>query len=191
MNTNQPAATLVVVVLVVLSLAVVPAAATAQEGDGSATSTTTQNSTAIDPATTPSITGDDELHVVDHWTEDGTMYVKLYAEQVRRVSISAPPKESGSQAGGYVITPLVQGGETRTVSIQAPTGKVWVSTKQSVQNGRFHSLRDSSGSLLSGPWTANDTMLATFGGALGVAAFVLYRAVEAHFGRDQQGERVA
>lgn len=143
------------------------------------------------PTTNPTVVGDNDLYITDYWKANGTMFVELYAGGPAHVTLSAPPSGDAEVAGGYVTQLRIPAESYRTVSIRSPGSTVWLSSSDSVRNGRFTRL-DVSGP---GYWPANFTGLHVLAAALVASlmtgAAVVVDLVRFEFLEDtEQGERL-
>lgn len=171
---------------------------TTATGAVAATSTTPEtttdpsgNETSTDPTTEPTLHGDPDLHIVDYWMSDGTMHVELHAESAAFVTLSAPPTGDSDLAGGYVRQTRLFADETAVVTIRSPASVVWLSSGDSMENGRFTELDATGPGIIPGPFDSQDVLYGVLGGALGVAFPVTYRVINRYHGEPEQGERVA
>lgn len=164
----------------------------AQEGEPAGNQpTTTANASGPNYTHNPTLVGDENVYLVDYWKANGTMYIQLYAESATLVTVSSPPDSNGEVAGGYIRQEGVKSGRLKTISIQSPGDTVWISSVDSVRNGRFTRLKVGGSSLISGPYDGDDVFHASAGAAVFTGFVVLYDAVKAKRGLGQNAERVA
>lgn len=149
-----------------------------------------QNQTQ-NPTRHPTLVGDDDLHIVDSYKQDGRVYVELYAVRSAEVTISAAPESDADVAGGWMTSQVIPRRSYATVSIRSPTNTAWLQSADSASNGRFTRLD------LSGPgywpetFTGLHVLAAGAVAALMTAFAVLVDLVRhEHLEDRQQGERL-
>ena len=165
------------------------------------TATDSTNGTVTENATGPhdnpeaELYGDPDVSIRSWEYSDGTFTIEFVSTGYRpSLTITVPPKSDseGSSAGTVITRELTRG--TTVVTVDAPSGAIWISTGASTSNGVYTELRaDSSSGMvpISGPYDGSDVRDAGIGAALGVALGVLYQAVDAITGSSEQGERIA
>lgn len=139
------------------------------------------------------VPGDPDTRVVSFDYSNGVMQLVIEKETPGPVTLTAAPEATGTKTTGtgYVQTDVLPDGRSK-VSVRSPNGVVWISTRQSIQSGKFGYLRASTSSFpIPGPWDSTDARNAGIGGALGTAAVAVVLAWKRRYSDENGGERIA
>lgn len=173
--------------------AMVPDPSMAQSSTNTTANQTTTSTENASTSLTP-VFGDPRVDIESYSFSGDTLTVTFRSTAyVPSLTLTAPPEgeKQGASSGRAKQLDLTRG--TTTVTMYAPTGEVWISTAQSLQNGRFTNLdADGSSSIVPpGPYDATDARDVGIGAAAGVAVAHLWVAVRAKLGSADRAERVA
>jgi hypothetical protein len=167
------------------------------------TPTVTSTSTAT-PTTAPTDTADRPPNATDNWHSiygEPDIYVRFYnfqpdtntmtivfsSERAKVVRISTPAGEDGR---GTVVSHVADNGRTK-VTVTTPDGRVWLSTKDSLEAGYYTELRDQpTGLFPNGPYDKADTRNAAAGASISIGIAVLLEAIRRKLGAGKKGERI-
>lgn len=139
------------------------------------------------------VPGDSNTRIVSFEYENGQMELVVEADRPTPITLTAAPESTGrsSTGSGYVQSQVISDGRT-SLSIRSPNGVVWVSTQESVKNGKFGYVRASTSSFpIPGPWDSTDARNAGIGGALGTALVSILIAWKQTLTSTEDGEQVA
>ena len=139
------------------------------------------------------VPGDPDTKVVSFDYANDMMELVIEADTPTPITLTAAPESTGetSTGTGYVQNQVISDGRT-SMSIRSPNGVVWISTRDSVQAGKFGYVRASTSSFpIPGPWDAADARNAGLGAALSVSVVTLVLAWKRQFSDSPGGERIA